>query len=301
MLRPGPANAGFPIFTLPFMQTGQSNGMKMKLSGCCSPFGLHGPAQRPQRAFSVHRLPVMAGIPEWTAFRMPALLLVLTLLLAACSKSSGVHENKAYVTVTHVAPGFGPLDILYDGNSILGGGPLSYGQTSGTPEDPYVEATAGVRQLQVTDGTETALEGNTAFQQDQHYSVFTYDTLEHDSLKLFILQDNLQPRTDTFTYVRFINFSPGSYLNLVLTNQQDTIVTGFQPFAGNRLSPSYYTFRTIHIGSYGTRAFPDTVYAHSVPLDSVRIDSTRIYTLFLRGYVDSAGSKALELGEIRHN
>ena len=118
---------------------------------------------------------------------------------------------------------------------------------------------------------------------------------------MFILQDNLQIRKDTFTYVRFINFSPGSYLNVVLTSKRDTVATGFQQYAGNKLNPSYYSFRNLHIGSYAARAFRDTVYANSIPLDSLQVDSTKIYTIFLQGFVDSSGTNGLMLKSIQHN
>jgi hypothetical protein len=226
---------------------------------------------------------------------------IWALLVISCSKSAGTRENKAFVTVTHTAPGSAPIDVFYDKVSILGGNPIAYDQTSGTPGSPYVEATAGVRQLQVTEGDKTVLSGNTAFQQGVHYSVFIYDTLTNDSLKMFILQDNLQSRVDTFTYVRFINFSPGTYFNLVLTSKRDTVATGFQEYAGNKLNPSFYAFRLLHIGNYAARVFQDTLFANSVPLDSIRIDSTKIYTLFLQGFPGSVGAEGLMLKSIRHN
>ena len=223
----------------------------------------------------------------------------LFLLNISCNKSSGVNENKAYVTVTHLAPGFSSLDVLYGGASILGGGGLTYDQTSGDSLNPYILATAGVRALQITAGADTVLQGNTAFQRGLHYSLFFYDTLKNDSLKMFILQDELQPRTDTFSLVRFINFSPGPSLNLVLTSIRDTIATGFQVFAGAKLKPSYYKFNLLHIGSYAARAYRDDV--NFIPLDSLRVDSAKIYTIFLQGYADSSGEFGLKLKKIRHN
>jgi hypothetical protein len=237
-----------------------------------------------------------------TINRYSAFIVFPILFLAiACNKSSGTNENKAFVTVTNVAPGSSPVDVLYNKISILGRGVLPYDSTSGIPGKPYVQATAGVRQLQVTEGAMTVLQGNTAFQQGLYYSLFVYDTLKNDSLKLFILQDNLEIRTDTFTYVRFINFAPGSYLNLLLTNNIDTVASGFMDFAGNKLNPNDYFFQTLHIGSYGVRAFRDTLYANSVPLDSVEIDSTKIYTVFLEGFLDSPGTDKLMLKSIQHN
>jgi hypothetical protein len=238
------------------------------------------------------------------AFLKPAalcLFIYLFLILAAsCNKSSGINENKAFVTITHATPGGSPIDVLYNGNSILGGNSLAYNQTTGSPGDPYIEATAGVRELQVTAGGQTILQGNTAFQQGLHYSLFLYDTLKNDSMKMFILQDNLQIRTDTFTYVRFINFSP-AYLSLLITGNGDTIATGNLPYAGNKLDPSYYSFRRVPIGNYAVRAFRDTVYANSIPLDSLYIDSTKIYTVFLQGFADSSGDDRLMVKSIRYN
>lgn len=235
------------------------------------------------------------------ATRLAFIVLLFLLLTISCNKSSGTHENKAFVTITHTAPGSSPIDVLYDGSSILGGSTLAYNQTTDNGGSPYLKATAGVRELQVKEGSQTVLQGNTAFQQGLYYSLFVYDTLKNDSLKMFILQDNLQIRTDSFTYVRFINFSPDSYLNVVLTSKRDTVATGFQQYAGNKLNPSYYSFRNLHIGSYAARAFRDTVYANSIPLDSLQVDSTKIYTIFLQGFADSAGRNGLMLKSIQHN
>ncbi len=226
---------------------------------------------------------------------------LLLFLPAACNKSSKIHENKAFVSVTQTSPGSAPIDVISDGSSILGGTLLAYNQTTGTPGKPYIQATAGVSQLEVTEGMQTVLKGNTAFQQGLYYSLFVYDTLRNDSLKLFILQDNLQIRTDTFTYVRFINFAPGSFLNLMLTNNHDTVNSGFMPYAGNKLNPTDYFYQTMRIGSYGVRAFRDTLYANSVPLDSLQIDSTKIYTVFLQGFPDSTGADSLMVKSIQHN
>jgi hypothetical protein len=234
---------------------------------------------------------------KWFPFLVPGIIL----LNLSCNKSSGVNENKAYVAISHVAPGFSGLNVLYNGISILGDNGLAYGQTSQSGTGPYVEATAGVRMLQVTDNGGTVLQGNTAFLQGQHYSVFLYDTLKNDSLKMFILQDNLQAYRDTLTYVRFINFSPGPGLNLVLSNQRNTVVTGFREFAGNNLKASNYTYQLIPIGVYEASAWRDDTLAHSIPLGSVQIESLKNYTLFLQGYADSAGVYGLKLGSIQHN
>ncbi|MDP4131009.1 MAG: DUF4397 domain-containing protein [Bacteroidota bacterium] len=237
-------------------------------------------------------------------FHRPGFLFIVMCFIlpgGSCNKSSGIHENKAFVTVTQTAPGSSPIDVLYDNASILGGSKLAFDQTTGTPGNPYVQATAGVRVLTVKEGTQTVLEGNTAFQQGLHYSLFVYDTLKNDSLRMFILQDNLQIRTDTFTYVRFINFAPGSYLNLLLTSKRDTVATGFLPYAGDKLNPSFYLFRRLHIGRYAARAFVDTLFSNSIPLDSLYIDSTKIYTVFFQGFPDSTGAYSLKLKSIRHN
>jgi hypothetical protein len=223
------------------------------------------------------------------------------LLNLSCNKSSGVNKNKAFVTICHVAPGFSGLDVFYNRTSILGDTGLDYNEISGTPDNPYVEATAGVRLLQIAQGGDTVLQGNTALQLGLHYSIFLYDTLRNDSLKMFILQDNLQPYRDTMTYVRFINFSPDSALNLVLASNRDTIQTGFREFAGNRLKTSFYTYKLMHIGLYEARAWRDTVAAHSIPLGNIQIDSLKNYSLFLQGYADSSGEYGLRLKSVRQN
>jgi len=237
-------------------------------------------------------------LPAWLSFAF--CLSGILFLGSSCNKSSGVNENKAFVTISHVAPGFSALDVFYNGTSVLGGAGLNYDETSGTADNPYVTATAGVRLLQITQNSDTVLQGNTAFQQGLHYSIFVYDTLKNDPLKMFILQDNL-PRTDTITDIRFINFSPGPGLNVLLTSKRDTVATGFQTFAGNQLDPSFYAYRRLHTGRYAARAFRDSSLATSIPLDSVLVDSAKIYTIFLQGYADSSGEFGLKLKSIRQN
>ncbi|HVY76407.1 MAG TPA: DUF4397 domain-containing protein [Puia sp.] len=243
---------------------------------------------------------------SFSTLRQPKAKVLIPTLLAVfafcCSKSSGVNENKANVTVAHVAPGFGPLDMLYGGSSILAGDSLSYGQSTGSPGNTYVEATAGVRNLEVQESGKPVLSGNTAFLQGGHYSVFAYDTLQNDSLKLLILQDNLQLYSDPLKdNVRFINFSPGSSLSLVMTNTTDTNVTVFQPFAGYQTDPSHYAFKPFTTGYYGVRVFRDSSFANSIPVDSVNLSTNTIYTLYLQGYLDSSGSKPLQLKVIQYN
>src|SRR6185312_429694 len=106
---------------------------------------------------------------------------------------------------------------------------------------------------------------------------------------------------DAMTYVRFINFSPDSALNLVLASNRDTIQTGFREFAGNRLKTSSYTYKLMHIGLYEARAWRDTVAAHSIPLGNIQIDSLKNYSLFLQGYADSSGEYGLRLKSVRQN
>ena len=57
-------------------------------------------------------------------------LQLLALSLFSCYKTANSNENKAYVAVTHVAYGTGPVNITLDGDSLLPV-PLSFGNTSG--------------------------------------------------------------------------------------------------------------------------------------------------------------------------
>src|SRR5664279_2063887 len=95
---------------------------------------------------------------------------LLAISLFSCSKTANSNENKAFIGVTHVAYGTGPINITLDGDSLLPF-PLSFGNTSGLPGNPYDTATSRISEMQLVHGATPLLQGNSAFQQGSYYSI----------------------------------------------------------------------------------------------------------------------------------
>jgi hypothetical protein len=236
------------------------------------------------------------------------------LSLFSCNKSANINANKALVALIHVAYEVGPLNINFNGDSLLDAG-ISFGGHSGTATNPYDTTVSRISELQLF-GDTVNLSGNAAFQQNVHYSLFAYDTLNTESIALLILQDNLLIPVDTLVNFRFLNFSPGSQIGLKLiythdttiyiqdiadpTNLdtlnisvRDTVVISPSFFVGYNPNPvSYPINHTAHIGFNQVFAFVES----SIPLsdssnfkrlDPLTLDSTKSYNIYLQGYFGS--------------
>jgi hypothetical protein len=226
---------------------------------------------------------------------------LLVFVVFACNKSTIYNDTKSYVTVIHTAYGLDPVKVTVQGDT-LSTLPVAFGQYSGYPNNRYDTIIAGVVNLELVTGSTAILQGNLAFQQGARYSMFVYDTLDARSTRLLVLQDNLTTRTDTFTYVRFINFTPASSFSFLLTdstNRQidslgntipivDTIKTPYLIYAGYNQNPGFYTFMRVRLGYYKLQVTENYLDPSAfIQLDSLHIDSLKIYNIYLQGFKDT--------------
>jgi len=223
--------------------------------------------------------------------------------------------NKSYVNVIHTAYNVDSISISIGGVPLYAT-PLVFGQSSGTATNPYDTTTAGVQELIVFQGTHPPLiSGNAAFQQQSYYSLFVYDTLNQSSIKVILFQNSVGSRTDTFTYIRYLNFVPSSLIGIkvvyprdttgfIKANAGDSVNVGFGPyyyayFVGDNPNPATYGFATVHIGINNIYAFIDSANpridtvnpindsANFKYLGQLQFDSTINYNVYLQGFLDS--------------
>lgn len=240
-------------------------------------------------------------------------LQLFALSLFSCNKSANINANKALVALIHVAYEVGPLNINFNGDTLLDAG-ISFGSHSGTATNPYDTNVSRISELQLF-GDTVNLSGNAAFQQNVHYSIFAYDTLNTESIALLILQDNLLIPVDTLVNFRFLNFSPGSQIGLkmIYTHDttiytqdiatakrdtlniavRDTVVISPSLFVGYNPNPvSYPINHTAHVGVNQVFAFVDSPNpladsSNFKKLDSLTLISTKSYNIYLQGYFGS--------------
>ncbi len=232
---------------------------------------------------------------------------LLALSLFSCNKTANINANKSYLSLTHLAYGVGPVTLELDNKSVFAS-PILFGETTGdTLLGPYDTVNTGVRYLTLFQSADSLFTGFFPFQLGVHYSMFFYDSLDQRSAKLLVVQSNPSVRTDTFTNVRYFNFTPGTYLGLKFVNTRtdttyipryisDTVLFAFQPFVGYNVNPGYYQFNLLRIGTYHVYAFADSVNpridlvnpqfdsANFKNLGQFDIDSTINYDIFLQGF-----------------
>jgi hypothetical protein len=255
---------------------------------------------------------------------------LLALSLFSCNKSANINSNKSYVALTHVAYGVGPLSLTLDGIPLFSN-PLAFGLTTGIDGNPYDTTISRISYMNIflSQDTSLSIKGNAAFQQGNHYSIFFFDTLNPGSVSLIIFQDNPPVIYDTFTTIRFMNFSPGSFIGIKLIytkdffindtipiSVRDTIIVGPSSFIGYDQNPAHYTFNQyVHIGMNQVFAFWDSANptidslnpaldsANFLRLDSLQFDSTKSYNVYLQGFLDSSNSQQnkLQIKSVRVN
>jgi hypothetical protein len=232
----------------------------------------------------------------------PTLFALSFLILLSCNKSSDINGNTSYVALTHLAYNLGPIGLSLNGNPLFTQ-PLSFGNTTGIPGNPYDTTTSRVSLMSIYQASDTSnnIHGNAAFRQGAHYSIFFFDSLDKNGVNLIVLQDNTTILQDTFTYFRYLNFAPGDTLwGLELINNRmdnryaaDTVIISPSAFVGLNTNPASYPMTsTIRTGNYSVFAFPypsnpiaDTSLI--VPLGPIQIDSLVNYNIYLQGVYGS--------------
>jgi hypothetical protein len=243
-------------------------------------------------------------------------LQLLAISLFSCNKTANINANKSFVSITHLAYGVGPLTVAVNGSPLFSG-TLAFSNTTGDSLNPYDTTTSRISELMVNENSNTLLSGNASFEQLGQYSIFVYDTLNSKSVSLVTLQNNQTIIADTVTYIRYLNFSPGSYLGLKLINTRkfnyasDTVIIDPVLFIGYDPNPASYNFFTVHIGNYNVFAYADSSMPNLNPnhdtskfrfMGLLKLDSMINYNVYLQGFVDSvSATDSLQLRSFRVN
>ena len=225
----------------------------------------------------------------------------LALLFIACEKNAESSSNKASLSITHASPGVHSFDVLLSGNKLTESAPLSYGSTSGSAGDPYLPGVAGTHNFRITpDDTARYIDGNISLLQNNHYSIFIYDTLISGKLKALVLEDELGAIADSISAIRFINLvKDTSALVVFMTNAIDTVGIGTVSYIGDSPDPSFLSrFANIKSGSYAIYIGVDSTLVFS---DSLNFSGGKSYTIYSEGFLHATGSTAIGIKQIRHN
>ena len=257
------------------------------------------------------------------------ILLFFAINLFSCKKTANINANKAYVNVTHAAYRTGPLTMNFDGVQLFPDS-LAFGRTTGNSSSPYDTTTAGVHDLQVllNANDSVLISGNTALQQGAYYSMFVYDTLDTRTISVILFQNSHGAGTDTTSYIRFLNFTPGSKIGIkvvyprdttgkIKASYHDTVNIGpgnvASNFVGYNPNPTIYGFTGVHIGKNDIYAFLDSSKPYRDPSDpskdssnfirmgSLTFDSTKNYNVYLQGFPRTTGADSFQVKSVLIN
>jgi hypothetical protein len=223
---------------------------------------------------------------------------VIIVVQTGCEKNTDSAANKAFLSITHVAPNVLALDVYQAGIKLTTTGKISYGSSSGMPGDPYLAAVSGTHTLKVTPNDSLYfLSGNIFMQSNLHYSMFIYDTLQAGKVQAIILEDALTAPVDTLSAIRFLNFvNDTTALTVVLLNSTDTVSLGSNSYVGyDPTALKYSAFGNLKSGRYNILIGADSTLLYN---DSLILDGGKMYTVYSQGLLGSIG---LSIGKLQHN
>jgi hypothetical protein len=246
---------------------------------------------------------------------------LLVLCVLSCNKTANINKNKAYLSLTNVAYGSGPLNIAINNQNVFSSF-VGFGQNSSITGSLYDTTTSRITNMTVVPDPDSLFTGFASFRLGAYYSIFIFDTLDTKTMTLLILQDAPPAPTDTTTSIRFLNFSPSSlfsvntYLGLKLVNTIDTVVIPPQYFVGYNPDPNayYFTSPTIHYGNYAVYVYADSsapridslnVHNDSTnfrKVDSLQINYLKNYNVYLQGFFETTNeADTLKLVSVQLN
>lgn len=231
------------------------------------------------------------------AFKAFSLLFAISFVVAACNKNEDdAPQPEADVKVVHASPDAPGVDLLVD-NAKVNSSALSFPQNTG-----YLSLKSGTRNIKVNaSGTSTTvINADVPFGQGKKYSVYAYDVL--NSIKAFVVEDNLATPASGKAHIRFFHLSPGApAVNVgVLSGATFTGVFTNRSFETQATATANAVFTPVDAGTYNFDVRVAGTTTSVLTLNNINLQAGKIYTVFAKGIV---GNSTTPLGAeiIAHN
>ena len=221
-----------------------------------------------------------------------AMLLLTAFTFVGCEKETetppAVVESKSKILVVHASPNAPSVDLLVDGvkqNSAA----LSFPANTG-----YLSLNAGSRNIKVNvAGTSTSVIDVTAtFDKDKNYSIFAIDSVS--KLSVLLLNDNLATPASGKAHIRFVHLSPNAPAVDISVKGQAAGAGLFLNRAFNKtIATAQETFIPVDAATYDLEVRVAGTSTVALPLNGIKLESGKIYTVFAKGFLGATGSSAL--------
>lgn len=204
--------------------------------------------------------------------------LALSAVMVSCSKDKNIVQQPiSILNVIHASPTAEKLDFYVDnrkGNDQVSNMDFKYTDKTG-----YLQLFPGARNFTITKkGTTSPVVVTEKLSLDEQagYSLFIIDKLE--TAKLLLLKDDLTLPVEGKARIRFVNLSPDAgAVDLAIEGKEGNLFT-------NKAFKEFSTFENIDAANKVTFKVKDKTTGDVIAtLADVKIDSKRIYTIWVKG------------------
>jgi len=216
----------------------------------------------------------------------------MVLFMNSCKKDDddGPVEPSNYMVV-HAATGAPSVELYLD-DAKASASAIAFGTNSAyatTPPKQYNVKLAGVNTINAL--AETSINMNAG----RSYSIYAYDTLLSNKLKVFTLEDDLSAPAAGKAKVRFLHLSPNTTVNKIAVDlaANNTVIFPNRTYADVTTDASKAAFVSVDAGSYvvTVRLAGTNVSVLSVP--GVVVEAGKVYTIVAKGILGRGGSNEL--------
>ena len=195
--------------------------------------------------------------------------------------------TKSKVLVVHASPDAPGVDLLVDGK--IAGTNLEYPKNTG-----YLEIPSGDRSIAVnpTGTQKSVIEAKLPFEASKAYSIFAVNVVA--KIEPLRLEDNLAPPAKGKAHVRFVHLSPDA-------PAVDVALKGGAVVFGNKAFKQFTAFTPVDAKTYDFEVRLAGKSTVALPLNGIKLEEGKIYTVFARGLLSQKGAKGLGAQIIVHN
>ncbi len=233
-----------------------------------------------------------------------AVITVIAASTTACNKkkdNSPPPVKNSLLQVVHVAPNVGELSLEINGKKT------QHKVQYLNAQKPYaaVQTETDALLKLILSNNSVVAEGKAGLANNGNYTLFLYDTLKSNKIKIMLLKDNLAAPGSGKTNIRFLHLSPNTGpVDVDIFKGRDSlrlVSAGTYP-GDNPNTTALALFKTIASGDYRVKVKTKTGSAINTVLDipSLKLDAQRITTLYLGGLTKGAAGNQLSLQTWQH-
>ena len=216
----------------------------------------------------------------------------MVLFMNSCKKDDddGPVEPASY-QVVHAAVGAPSVELYLD-DVKASASAIAYGTSSAyatiAPKQYNVKV-AGVNTINAL--AETSVNLN----ESRNYSIFVYDTLVNNKVKIFTLEDDLAAPASGKAKVRFVHLSPNTGANKIAVDiaANGTVLFANRSYADVTSDASKASFISVDAGTYTVEARLAGSNAAILSVPGIVVEAGKIYTLVAKGILGRGGSNEL--------